>query len=111
PRSAASATGPAAPPITASTTSTTEVAPAASMSSPSPQPPPSSPDALPICQQRLAQYAGRANPLHVTLVAAYASTAADVVADDERRDGRHRSSFRDRDAKEFEAVCWFDADA
>lgn len=50
--------------------------------------------------------------MRVSLVAAYASTAADVAADDERRQGKgHRSPWRDRPADEFEAVCWFDADA
>jgi hypothetical protein len=64
------------------------------------------------CQARLAQYAGSANPMHVSLVAAYDSIASDVSADDERRHGGgHRAAFRDRQAGEYEAVCWFDADA
>jgi hypothetical protein len=47
----------------------------------------------------------------VTLVAAYASNAADVAADDEHRHPGHSSAWRSRSASEFEAVCWFDADA
>lgn len=75
-------------------------------------PPPSSPQATRVCEARLAQYAGKDNPMHVTLVAAYASTAADVGADDERRKGSgYQSPWRGRPAGEFEAVCFFDADA
>lgn len=75
-------------------------------------PPPSSPAALGLCEARLAQYAGPVNPLRVSLVAAYPSTAADVAFDEELRRGPgHRSKFRDRPPAEFEAVCWFDADA
>ena len=75
-------------------------------------PPPSSPQATAICQARLGQYAGKDNPMHVTLAAAYASTAADVGADDERgKGGKYRSPWRDRPAGEPEAVCFFDADA
>ena len=66
-----------------------------------------------VCQARLAQYTGGdANPYHVSLVAAYAATAADVAADDEHQHGAgYRSPWRDRAAGEFEAVCWFDGDA
>lgn len=72
----------------------------------------SSPQATRVCEARLAQYAGPLNPLHVSLVAAYASTAADVAAADEKRHAAgFRSSWRDRPAGEFEAVCFFDADA
>ena len=66
-----------------------------------------------LCRARLAQYmSGEANPYHVSLVAAYDATASDVAADDEHQHGAgYRSSGRDRAPDEFEAVCWFDADA
>lgn len=63
------------------------------------------------CEARLAQRAGRDNPMNVTLVAVFEATAADVAAADERRSGVSASSWRDRPGDEVEAVCWFDADA
>ena len=81
-------------------------------SSPPASPPPSSPRATRVCEARLAQYAGIDNPTHVSLVAAYAATSQDVAADDDRRHGDGPpSQWHDRPAGEFEAVCFFDADA
>jgi hypothetical protein len=107
----ASAQGPSAPPpVTAPTTVPPTIPGPSAPVAPAP-PPPSSPQATPVCQARLAQYAGPGNPMHVSLVAAYGSTAADVAADDE---GRHatgyRSPFTDRPPGEYEAVCWFEVD-
>src|SRR5207245_185465 len=98
----------------ASTSTTAHAVPAAgapTSGAPPANPPPSSPQATPVCQARLAQYAGGGNPWHVSLVAAYASTAADVAADDEHRHPGHPSAWRQRPPREFEAVCWFDAEA
>jgi hypothetical protein len=90
---------------TSSTTPTTEP----------PSPDPSSkmsPQATALCDRRVAQLAGEENPLHVVLVAAYAATAADVAAADERHhSGGYQSQWRARPSGEFAAVCFFDADA
>jgi hypothetical protein len=63
------------------------------------------------CRSRLAQWTGERNPLHVSLVAVYASNASDAAADDERQHGEgYRSAWRDRPGNEAVAVCWFDSD-
>ena len=73
-------------------------------------PAPGAAEAVSRCEQRLAQYAGPDNPMHVSLQAAYPATAEDVaVADERRHGGSYDSPWRDRAADEVEAVCFFDA--
>jgi hypothetical protein len=90
-------------------TSTTSTVPTATDASGAATP--SSAAATNVCQTRLAQYAGRDNPMHVSLIAAYDTSPGDLAAEDERRHGAaFRSPWRDRAAGEFEALCFFDAD-
>jgi hypothetical protein len=88
--------------------------PTTSSSGPSPSPTaaPSSASerATKVCEARLAQLVGHANPMRVTLATSYPATSADVAVDEENKSSNNtRSSFRDRPSDEFEAVCWFDS--
>jgi hypothetical protein len=72
-----------------------------------------------LCETHLTRYTGaespvtrERNPAHASLLAAYPSKASAVAAEEERRRGQgFRSPFRNRSPDEFEAVCFFDADA
>jgi hypothetical protein len=63
------------------------------------------------CEARLARYEDGSFATGLELAASFPTTARDVAAEEERRQGGgFRSEFRDRPAEEFLALCFFDSD-